>query len=127
MHAQNYRAKDEAQNLKSKKVVAIKLNIGRISEPTAHQQATSLGQKAIDKQLRLLPKLNRQLNDVRDQADGSQWTMQEQCEQRTTTLLLLKGWRTIFAGLILISKVSISKYNFEQIILTISTTNGWLK
>lgn len=99
MHAQHHRAEDEAQDLKSKKVVGIELNVGGVGESIAHQQAARLGEEAIDEQLRLLPKLNRQLDDVRDQADGSQRTMQEQREQRTATLLLLERRRTIFTGL----------------------------
>ena len=91
MHPQHHRTEDVAQRQQAEEVVRVKLNVGGVSGPRAHQQAPRLRQKAVHHLLRPLPQLNRQLDDVRHQTEGGEGTVEEEGEERALDGLVVEG------------------------------------
>lgn len=90
MHANDDTAKDKSQDDESEKVVAVKLQENRIHGSTSSQESSSFCQESIDLLSRLLPQLDRDFDNVADEADGCKWTVEEQSEERAFMLLVME-------------------------------------
>lgn len=95
MHSQDHRTEDKAKHLQAKKVVAVELDKGSVGGPRPDEQSARLSEKAVHDELCLLPEGNAQLDDVRDEAEGGQWTVKEERKETSLDGLVVKGRRTL--------------------------------
>lgn len=80
MHTNDDAAKDESQDDESEKVVAVKLQKNGIHRSGSSQETTSFSQEPIDLLSRFFPQLDRHFDNVADETDGGQWTVEKQGE-----------------------------------------------